>query len=759
MLQDPMSLLSAYMQGSRFAQENIDRARAREEEDNKRMVDAGMGVLLSHTTRVNPQTGQVELRPEAEIWKDPQFLRDFSDTAFGQQVLREGMTDEQKKSVAKIVPVRATQISAGKTGAPEYGIEVEWQDENGKPLSRGPIAVDANGQRSASNDAMVVPIKTSDVFHTALSKAYQYTPELAKQYKAHLLDASQRALTTQWMQDPASRPAIEQQFALAGGDPTYFEKLTKYDLEKRPYTTTSPTGLKTTTNPDRSTSISYDPEAAKVGDELSARETQRAVERQTGLTTGRLTDEENLFLRSSDLEKKQILAKAQSDVNALRQTLSDRTQIRSAEDTARLNNELEFKEKNLDRLNRISESQIASTGRATSRSAYENAPTEVATANIKAKGLDDFRKGLNAADGALYDQGMGLLSSANPDDRQKGHQIMQTLIGDPAKTEEFVRQKGAERTLHSALDSNFNGMTPEQVTQTVGANYDFMSKPEQESFQKSLMNGLRNGDPNAKAAYDATMFPPTGGSAGKTETIKPADFKAESVRRYISSDVSDDVRNKADLNGEVIFTQTLEQLNAMGIAVPKDSIGAARLNRATAHALVLGEQEGLSNTGPTLYARETLMNKWGEAATGSPDEFSKNLVLPLGKRMQELKTPTDFRTVFEATENAVALKALGVSHNEAVDWGAKLADPVVARQISEEAQRAGAKNADDVRRYVAEKIKNRPKPTVAERNQSLSAALDPAPFLEQAPQRIWGGIRDAFQPGAPGPAPTYYRGR
>ena len=576
---------------------------------------------------------------------------------------------------------------------------IRQQYEDGTS-STGPLTVN----RSTRGDDQVMGIQANDIHNIIASELYPIDPEEGREAQARISSRAKYGVVSAYRhaKDDNERAQILDA-ASQYYDPTDIIKSAAgparvADYEKGGWIVDNGMGTK---------SFVEDPVIAEQGKKLKAQSLKEALEIRAATKESDLTFDETTQDRKLNLESAELTRRLQTNLDFQKAHSAEERQLAADklinEYTTRMGLEQKFLPEEIEILKKKVRANIEATAGAN----YEAAPTVKKTNEV-----------------------------LNPVPAQDEKNLLQAR--------EFFKAKPIEQ------------VTQDDVL-TQGKNLD---RPGLLGLRAGLLARIERHDASAGrplASVNALLNQLESGS--KAETFKPADYKAESVRRYISSDVSEDVRNKADLNGGALFAQTLEQMTALGLPIVKDSANEARLNRAVAHALVLQEQDGLSNTAPTLYARENLVNKWGEAATGTPDEFSKDLVLPLGKRMQELRTSTDPRTVFEATEDAVALKALGVSHNEAVDWGAKLADPAIARQLGEEAQKAGAKNADDVRRYVAEKIKNQPKPTVAERNRSLSAALDPAPFLEQAPQRIWGGIRDAFQPPAPGAAPSYYQGR
>lgn len=605
MFQDPMSLLSAYMQGSRFAQDNIDRARARENEDTKRMVDAGMGVLLSHTTRVNPQTGQVELRPEAEIWKDPQFLRDFSDTAFGQQVLREGMTDEQKKSVDKIVPVRATQISANKAGAPEYGIEVEWRDKEGKPISRGPIAVDANGQRSASDDAMVVPIKTSDVFHTALSKAYQYNPDWAKQYQATLLNASKQSLVNQWMRDPDNRAAIEQQYALAGGDPSEFSKLTKYDLEKRPYTVQDPSGVTKTVNPDRTTTITYDPEAAKVGDQVAAKETENLVKRQSSLSEGRLTFDEATNDRQLKLDADKITNQYETQLRNKLTHSEDELKLEAARIANNYVTNLGLDKQYAGEKLKLLTEEIIARVKATAGANYEAAPTNKKTNEV-----------------------------LNPVQAQDEEGLL--------KAREFFKAKPIEQ------------VTQDDVL-TQGKNLD---RPGLLGLRAGLLARIERHDASAGrplASVNALLNQLE--SSSKGEAAKPGEFNEKGVKDW-TADLPTDQKNQVRLRGRQLYEDAAKVFPTV-----KGSQEDTDLNMAVGEAL----RENLPNhVLPLVNWTQLQKNPDYAAGAGSSREFIENIHTPAVELSKQRGLSLSPNALSGVERMAVGLKSRGIPDSDAV---------------------------------------------------------------------------------------------
>lgn len=697
---DAGDILSSWMQGSNFVNNNIARVeeeRRRQELEETQRVAGKVANMFAPKFDAN---GKPIARSMGDLFNDPEAL-ELVNHPFMRDVRMQGITDPEVEDVQIVAGV---PLPDGARAIPV--MEQRFKDGH---VSRGPLTAD----RSRNPDARVVSLDRNDAFNHLAAAVYARSPDLGKELMNRAHQQSMGALQTLYRNAPTQE---ERNQILAAGQSYGMLADEIIKGAAAPVTLQDASGIVTTKGPDGSTTVSRDPTVfERVGRPAYEAETDLAVGRKQ-----RLADVD-LAIKTAQAPQERVLHAGN---------------VRS---DAEVRNEVAGK--------------------------YAPVETqrEVTRQTALAEAKHEIELHQNAQEGLIFDQAVANIGSGDPKREANGLRDLGRLVPDTTVREKVAREAKARGLLINNIDqtlsnglSNFDkaleqGIGSLNQSEADGLYAGLVRRSQEAEGRGDKAEALRLGVA-ARHVQQAILGPRGEAGAGqKAETFKPEDFDKDGVRRFITSDVPEEIRNKIDLNGAVVFNQTLEQLNALGIPVAKNSANGARLNRAVADSAILQEVAGLGNTAPALYNRENLIPKYGEASTGSPEEFSKDLVLPLGKRMQELKVSTDPKNVIEATEDAVALRSMGIPLDQAVDWAARLGDPAYGNQIASEAQQAGAKTMDEVRAFIAAKIKTAPKPTVAERVRGLDR-YDPAPALQQLPSQIVSGLRGAVQPPPPGPS-------
>ena len=276
-----------------------------------------------------------------------------------------------------------------------------------------------------------------------------------------------------------------------------------------------------------------------------------------------------------------------------------------------------------------------------------------------------------------------LLVSENPDDQRMGRTLLGGIYGDKAPA--IIQSKLSKKSLSDAMSSNglFPGKTPEEVGQITAENFHSMSSDDQNAAMAKLMPGLRAGNPNAMAAYDAMLGKPMG---GKGESPKPAEFNSGAGKDFIKANKgSDELAKSFPINGGVQFNETRDILAKHGVFVEKGSVDDAKLQRVVATSALISERgqlsdAGIERTAPALWTWENLPDdlkvRWGHSENdGVPaaESFVRDVYKPLGDARKAAGLPVDIASMNENTRDVVELQRAGLSAEKAIALSMKTA--------------------------------------------------------------------------------------
>jgi hypothetical protein len=745
---NPDSILTGTLGAIEMAASAFDRAdrRRREQEQEELRQKAGEFVALNMPKF---RDGKLVDEPPEVKYNSAEF-KNFANSKYVKPYLMQGVPDYIKD----VEYTGMAKTGVKEDGSPVFTPTARWLDEDGKEVSHGPITA----YRSKDPNDPVAQFTPDDIYNFGAAAIYKADPQLGQLAHRMVMEQSKGGVIAAYRQaaTPEDKAAIlnsaakywnPSEITNAAAGPLRVE-----NLQRGGYDVDDGQGNRT---------FVEDEGVREKAKKVNLFQTGQEAERRRTLADTDFATEAGQRQTRQGWHEEDMSTDAETRLRIQELNATRLRQLQSGDTKAAAATQEEIDAALAPSRNQRRASQIASDVTAHSNASLANAPTDVKTLNYKTDKTEEFRRTLNAQDGARFDQGMALINSSDPAQQQQGRQLIQGLIGDPAKADEFVQQKGAVRDLRSALDSDFNGMTLDQVSQTVAKNFAQMPKADQESFLQGLRSGAQRGDRNSITALNTALFPQTGGSgSGSGKAPKLPEYKSEEVVKYAkaSGEMDDKQIGEAAIRGRQIFDMTLGNLVSRG--VPVDQISEGDLLAASANAVRL-EAKGLGNTADTLYTRESLERRY-PGTTGTPEEFANELVLPLGNQIKAAGRAPTPQKLSEGVLDTTALLARGLQKEDAVALAAQLSDDVEAKRVADEAAKAGFTTPEAVYDYIAKKFKDRPQPTAGDRVRSLQDAVnsaDPAKVVPRVVDSIAGGLRGIATPPPAGPAPSYYQGR
>lgn len=307
------------------------------------------------------------------------------------------------------------------------------------------------------------------------------------------------------------------------------------------------------------------------------------------------------------------------------------------------------------RQQRLTQEQTAEVANATAnRFAGEETQREINRYSTVEPAKAATDRGVNNTNAESAADAERLLVSENPDDQRMGRTLLGGIYGDKAPA--IIQSKLSKKSLNDAMSQNglFPGKTPEEVGQITAENFHSMSSDDQNAAMARLMPGLRAGNPNAMAAYDAMLGKPMG---GKGESPKPAKYDATGVDKW-TVDLPDDERRKVRLQGQQIFDD-LQSASPVAEGSPEAAIRqiavaeALRLGLPT-HALPLETWAGLQRD--PAYAN----------GVGDAQKFLDEVHTPVVELSKQQGLSLNPRDLSGMERLAVGLKTRGIDYDEAV---------------------------------------------------------------------------------------------
>lgn len=160
------------------------------------------------------------------------------------------------------------------------------------------------------------------------------------------------------------------------------------------------------------------------------------------------------------------------------------------------------------------------------------------------RNVETVKRGLSAEEGKIFDAGLSMAMSGDPATQAKGRETLAQIMP-PEKIDPFLNSQKAKSSLSQGILTNFRDLSEEQVRDLVAANFSNLSKDDQLQAIQGLANGLKRGDPKAKAAFETAMMPQSV-EEGKGSAPKIATFSNEVIDKVVkNSDLSEDVLAEA----------------------------------------------------------------------------------------------------------------------------------------------------------------------------------------------------------------------
>lgn len=269
---------------------------------------------------------------------------------------------------------------------------------------------------------------------------------------------------------------------------------------------------------------------------------------------------------------------------------------------------------------------------------------------------ETVKRSLSAEEGKIFDAGVSMALSGDPATQAKGRETLAQIMP-PEKIDPLLNGQMAKSSLSQGILTNFRDMNEEQVRDQVAANFSNLSKDDQLQYIQGLANGLKRGDPKAKAAFETAMMPKSVEGGNTSAAPKPAEFNPTGVDKW-TSDAPEEQKRKTRLQGEQMFRDALTQYPAA-----KDSQAETDLNMAVGEAL----REGLPNHVLPL-VNWTKLQKDPTYAGGikSSREFIEEVHTPIVDLAKKNGLSTAPQTLAPIERMAVGLMARGIANSDAV---------------------------------------------------------------------------------------------
>ena len=230
----------------------------------------------------------------------------------------------------------------------------------------------------------------------------------------------------------------------------------------------------------------------------------------------------------------------------------------------------------------------------------------------------------------------------------------------------------------------FKAKPIEQVTQddvlTQGKNLD---RPGLLGLRAGLLARIERHDASAGrplASVNALLNQSEGGGGGSSKAPAAPVFKKDELKGYLKDRVPDEVADSAALNGEVKFRKAVDTLGALGLPIPKDSVGSAIVNRVVGNEFILQHNGVLSDSGvddafPALWsweavARETNPNDAEDPAKAQA--YVRDVFLPITQELKASGLPSTFEKSHAVALDVARLQKVGLGEKDAIREAIKL---------------------------------------------------------------------------------------
>lgn len=599
---DAGDILSSWMQGSNFVNNNIARVeeerRRQELEELQKVAGKGLEIFAPKYDA----NGKLIPRTTGDVFNDPNTL-ELANHPFMRDVRMQGISDPEVEDVRYIGGVPTPDG----TGAVPI-VEQVFKDGH---VSRGPLTAD----RSRNPDAKVAPVTLDGMFNHLASAVYARSPDLGKELMNRAHEQALGGLQTQYR---TATTQEERNQILAAGQ-SYGMSAAKI-IEGAASSIVQPdlkTGYDVVKDPAGNVSYRENPQTAGLRKQVVAQETQDMLDSRLATqkqdlsfkvdnapTENALSANSAESLALAELEIKELTATRVRQLQAGDKLAAAATQEQI--DALYLNPRLDRKVKEID----VTEDAQAGAG-------LRNAPTTAATSQITQPGFTT-RQG----------------------DEKSLLQAREVL--NPSAVPALL-SKGASASEDAVLQ-----YAPKLTTD------------DQKGLYAALARRVEAGDPAAIPALRTlkrVMHDAAADAGGKGEAQKPAEYDATGVDKW-TVDLPDDERRKVRLQGEQVF----RDLQAAAPVIKGSQEEAVR-NMAVAealriglptHALPLENWVGLQRD--PAYA----------SGVGDAREFLDEIHTPIVELSKQQGLSMSPRVLSQTERLAVGLKARGIANSEAV---------------------------------------------------------------------------------------------
>lgn len=599
---DAGDILSSWMQGSNFVNNNIARVeeeRRRQELEETQRVAGKVANMFAPKFDAN---GKPIARSMGDLFNDPEAL-ELVNHPFMRDVRMQGITDPEVEDVQIVAGV---PLPDGARAIPV--MEQRFKDGH---VSRGPLTAD----RSRNPDARVVSLDRNDAFNHLAAAVYARSPALGKELMNRAHQQSMGALQTLYRNAPTQE---ERNQILAAGQSYGMPADEIIKGAAAPVTLQDASGIVTTKGPDGSTTVSRDPTVfERVGRPAYEAETDLAVGRKQRLADADLLIAEQQAGRKDQLDVNSAKARALADIE-FKETFGPRiNEIAAQQQRSSAAVEEDLRQKYFPQILDRKVKELDATTDAQAKAGLRNAPTTAATSQITQPGFK-----------VRQDDEQGLL---------KAREIL-----NPSAVPALL-SKGASASEDAVLQYAPK-LTPD----------------DQKGLYAALARRVEAGDPAAIPALRTlkrVMHDAAADAGGKGEAPKPAEYDATGVDKW-TVDLPDDERRKVRLQGEQVF----RDLQAAAPVIKGSQEEAVR-NMAVAealriglptHALPLENWVGLQRD--PAYA----------SGVGDAREFLDEIHTPIVELSKQQGLSMSPRVLSQTERLAVGLKARGIANSDAV---------------------------------------------------------------------------------------------